>query len=236
MVLSRLRGVRRERVGAAWYGGAAMRSPFRALSLLFLLSVASCKSEPKPTASPAPSRSAKPAPTFPDFESLVMLDGRDAGLPPNADATDGGPATAAVAAGNAAGGSPALTLIEPGTEPRTVARYDFVPDKPLSTVATMRVSASGMGPGGGQQPPLKLTLQLTPKAKGSDSNVKFALRVTKAEISTGGAAVPPEAADEIKQAEAAMTPFRGASPRAHTARSATSTSAGVRRRRSFKSW
>jgi hypothetical protein len=176
--------------------------------LVLFAAVASCKSEPKPSASPAPSRSAKPAPTFPDFESLVMLDGRDSGAVAQG-TTEGGTDAATEALGNVPP-TPALKLLEPGAEPRTAARYDVPADKLQTTVATVRVAAEGaMPPGAGQQPPIKLTLQLMPKSKSPDGTVRFAVQVAKAEIVVGGAQLPPEAAKEIKAAEAAISKLGG---------------------------
>ncbi|MBK6693082.1 MAG: hypothetical protein IPG50_12900 [Myxococcales bacterium] len=184
-----------------------------------LLLLASCKEQPKPA--PAPATSAKATPRFADFDDFVKTQNVDAGgaapatAPVDVAATaigtaDGGAATATAATAPAPGAGPAIKLLEPGAEPRTAARYDFATETPQSTVATVRMSAQGGPPGSDQQPPLKLTLKLTPGPKAPNGAVKFALQVTKAEIVTGGMAVPPEAVQELKAAETAMMRVGGA--------------------------
>lgn len=199
-----------------------------AITVLVAMSSLACKEEAKPSAAPASSspKAVKPATTLPNFDELVKLDdpkgaarAEDASAATAANAplgADAEAAPAAMAQGSAPGAS-SVKLLEPGAEPRTPARYDFALDKAQTTLATVKMSAEGaMAPGMGPQPPLRLTLKITPKAKAADGNVKFALQVTKAEVVTGGAAIPPEAAKEIKAAEAAFSSMSGsfdASPR-----------------------
>lgn len=179
------------------------------------LLVAGCKTEPKPVASsPDASASTKlrPATTLPDFDTLLNLPGTEAGALAQNAAADGG-ASPPPAPG---GGGEVVKLVEPGAEPREAARYAFVIDQSQTTLATVRVNAEG-GPmgGAGPQPPIRLTLKVTPKTKG-EGKTKFAMQVSKAEILTGGAALPPEAAKELKAAEAALSTLTAtfsASPR-----------------------
>jgi hypothetical protein len=184
---------------------------------LFALLALSCKDEPKPSPAPASSSSAgaksvRPATTLPDLDTLLNIPGAsgDGGLAPSGAASAQAAKAEESAAENAAeapppvGAAEVVKLVEPGAEPREVARYAFVIDKADTTLATVRVSAQG-GPMGaaGPQPPIRLTLKLTPKAK-SGGKTAFAMQVTKAEILTGGAPVPPEAVGELKAAEAAL--------------------------------
>lgn len=206
----------------------------RALSIALAFSLSSlvaCKSEQKLAPPPAASGSAKPvkpATTLPDLDSLLKID--DAGASPNA-AASGAVAAAGSAApadssaadpgapAGAAGGPITVKLVESGAEPRAAARYEFAIDKPQSTVATIKMTPEmGGAPGSTPppQPPIRLTLKVTPKAKNPDGNVKFALEISKAEIVTGGMPVPPEAVKELKAAEASLASMSGsfvASPR-----------------------
>ncbi len=186
------------------------------------LLIAGCKTEPKPVAS-SPDASAitklRPATTLPDFDTLLNLPGAEAGALAQNVATSGGATDGGAAAPPPpvpGGGGEAVKLVEPGAEPREAARYAFVIDQSQTTLATVRVNAEG-GPmgGAGPQPPIRLTLKVTPMTKG-EGNTKFAMKVSKAEILTGGAALPPEAAKELKAAEAALatlTATFSASPR-----------------------
>ncbi len=201
-------------------------------ALLVSLSMFSCKSEqklaPAPAASGAASAKAiKPSTNLPDLDAILKLD--DAGASPLAAASgaaSGAPAdpNAPTAAGSAEAppgpGSPiTVKLVEAGAEPRASARYEFAIDKSQTATATIKMSPEmGGAPGSTPppQPPIRLTLKVTPKAKNPDGNVKFALEVSKAEIMTGGMAVPPEAVKEIKTAEASLATLAGsfvASPR-----------------------
>lgn len=187
---------------------------------LFAFAALGCKGESKPTPSPAaaPSTSSSsasmvaPATTLPDLDTLLNLPASEGAQAANGDggagAGTGDPAAAALsgAGGSEVGTSETIKLVEAGGEPRTAARYEFAIDKPQTVTATVRINAEGGGvpPGQGGQPPIRLTLKATPKAK-NGAKTAFALEVSKAEIMLGNTQIPPEAAKELKAAEAALT-------------------------------
>lgn len=205
-----------------------------ALSLAVSFSLVACKSETSKLTEPSPKGSASaaakmvpPSTNLPDLDTLLALDGgamenaATAGAGAGAGAAAPGDpnpgAAAAPGAGGPAGqpgqpGKPtkiSVKLVEPGAEPRTPARYDFAMDKPQTTLATVKMTAVGAPAGMGQQPPIRLTLRVTPKAKSAEGNTKFVMDITKAEIMTGGTPVPPEAQKEIKAAEAQLAKLSG---------------------------
>ena len=196
----------------------------RSLAFAFpvaLVLLVGCKNEPKPApASSSSAKSVRPATTLPDFDTLLNLPGMAEGgagttekvAAAGATADGGSPKEGAGStpgggggAGAVGGGGEVVKLVEPGAEPREAARYAFVIDQAQTTLATVRVNAEG-GPmgGAGPQPPIRLTLKVTPKTK-AEGKTKFAMQVAKAEILTGGAQIPPEAAKELKAAEAALS-------------------------------
>lgn len=80
-----------------------------------------------------------------------------------------------------AGGAPpaetALVVVEPGAEPRTEQKYAFAIGKTETRVGTVSMEAGPQQ----QQPPIKVTLAVTPQKKEGDK-VMFALKATKFEV------------------------------------------------------
>lgn len=96
---------------------------------------------------------------------------------------DGGIDPALLGRGDPAGASAAppadtaLVLVEPGAEPRTEQKYAFAIGKTETRVGTVTMEAGPQQ----QQPPIKVTLAVTPQKKEGDK-VMFALKATKFEV------------------------------------------------------
>ncbi len=100
--------------------------------------------------------------------------GADGGLDP---ALLGGAADAAGGAGDAPSNSMEVVLVEPGAEPHVEQKYAFAMGKTETRVGVVTMDA---GPEQ-QQPPIKITLAVTPTKKDGDK-VVFALKATKFEM------------------------------------------------------
>jgi len=94
---------------------------------------------------------------------------------------------------------PTLALQDAGAEPRKVLGYDFALGKMQTVVMgfTTSVKQEGARGGGGDMPPLRLTLSVVASDRPSPDRTLFEARVTKAEIPPGTKGVPADVAAEM---------------------------------------
>ena len=161
------------------------------LSLALACSVAGCtKTDPKPD--PAAASSAKtPQPIPSDFVMNDFFVG-DAG-PTAANGVAGDPGEPDPSGGlapppetsTAPAGHPTLKLVDPGAEPKAKRRYDLKTgraDTVKFTLQTTLTESQGAQKETMQQPPILLTMTVTPTAKTPEGVYTFGLKLTKSDV------------------------------------------------------
>jgi hypothetical protein len=159
------------------------------LVLPLALAATGCKTEAKPD----PDKSSAPKPPQPIPSDFVMNDFfvGDAGA-----AAAGGDAGAVDPSGGLApppeqatapAAHPTLKLVDPGAEPKAKRRYDLKTghaDTVKFTLQTTLTEAQGAQKESMQQPPIILTMTVTPTAKTPDGVYTFGLKLTKSDVGT----------------------------------------------------
>jgi hypothetical protein len=177
------------------------RLPLASVTLLVCASLAGCRSKSLPAPAPAASASGSSrADLFANPDDLV----RPPGLAEDAGA-------GSVAGGGDLAGEPdrglEVRLKDPGAEPRTPLTYDVAIGKPQTVVLKFTTTVKQEGEpsaGGGDTPPLRLTLSVVAGEKPSADRTLLRARVTKAEIAPGAKGIPPEAAAEVSALSKAL--------------------------------
>jgi hypothetical protein len=159
------------------------------LALPLALVTSGCKTEPKPD----PATTSAPKPPQPIPSDFVMNDffvgdagAAAAGGDPGAVDPSGGLAPPPEQA-TAPAAHPTLKLVDPGAEPKAKRRYDLKTgraDTVKFTLQTTLTEAQGAQKESMQQPPIILTMTVTPTAKTPEGVYTFGLKLTKSDVGT----------------------------------------------------
>jgi hypothetical protein len=179
------------------------------------------KTEPKPD--PDTTTAPKPAQPIPsDFDMNDFFVG-DAGAP---GATGGNPAdpsaaadqidpsgglAAAAPASTAPAAHPNLKLVDPGAEPKTKRRYDLKTghaDTLKFVLQTNLTEQQGAQKESMQQPPILMTMTVTPTAKSADGLYTFAVKLVKSDVGTSPND-PPQVAQLAKRMQPGLQALAG---------------------------
>ncbi len=154
--------------------------------ILVVVPVLACKDDPKPdTAKTAATPEAIPSDIV--YNSFFSSPSATANLKV---AFDGGGLDAGGGANLAEGPPGKATVTDPGAEPRAKLAYAFAMGKPTLVTATVTASIGGDAPGGGDQPPIRFSFNVTPKTRTPEGKTHFDLKIAKVEIIVGGAVSP----------------------------------------------
>ncbi len=180
------------------------------------------KTEPKPD--PDTTNAPKPAQPIPsDFVMNDFFVG-DAGAPgaaaagnpadptSPADQTDPSGGLAATApASTAPAAHPNLKLVDPGAEPKTKRRYDLKTghaDTVKFVLQTNLTEQQGAQKESMQQPPILMTMTVTPTAKSADGVYTFAVKLVKSDVGTSPND-PPQVAQLAKRMQPGLQALAG---------------------------
>jgi hypothetical protein len=171
------------------------------IALVVSASLAGCHSKSSPAPAPAASASAS-------SRADLFASPDDLALPPGF-SEDAGPGSAAQ--GGDLAGAPdrglEIVLKDAGAEPRAPLTYDLAVGKPQTVVLKVTTTVKQEGDpsgGGGDMPPLRLTLSVVASEKPSADLTVVQAHVKKAEIAPGARGGPPEAAAQMSELSKAL--------------------------------
>lgn len=144
-----------------------MRRTLAKLAPLLLVAMVACKSEPSASTNAAPATSAKgpkPIPTDLVFNDFIVPEAGPPPVTPPVTPSSTPAGDASVESGSNPGN---VKVTAPGAEPRTKLRYAFKQGRAETVVVTIKSSVTQQMTGapaqGGEQPPVTVTLLVTPK-------------------------------------------------------------------------